>query len=81
MRIAQRYYFVVCFTIARESDIHFFFAMVHIYIRYIDAFVKRAAFAQIFAGEIAGGVVFTVNLAPCFQPDRLRVVLFDTVQL
>ena len=41
--VAQRYYFIVCFTIARELYIRFFFAMVHIPLRYIDAFVKRNA--------------------------------------
>ena len=43
--IPQRYYFVVCFTVARETDVRFFFALVYIPLRYIDAFVKRVAFA------------------------------------
>jgi hypothetical protein len=45
VRIAQQYYFVVCFTGARKPDARFFFAMVHIPLRYIDAFVKRNAVA------------------------------------
>ena len=81
MCISQRYYFVVCFTIARESDIHFFFAMVHIYIRYIDAFVKRIALTQIFAGKSAGGAVLILHRAsrvksvglPALQPYQMRL--------
>jgi hypothetical protein len=45
VRIAQQYCFGVRFTVARKPDTHFFFAMVHIPLRYIDAFVKRNAVA------------------------------------
>jgi hypothetical protein len=74
-------YFVVCIAIARELNLDFFFSLVHIPIRYINAFVKRIAFAQIFQGKIARGVVFGINRAPCFQPSWLRAVLFDQMQI
>jgi hypothetical protein len=81
VRVAQRYYFIVCLTVARESDVRFFVAMVHIPIRYIDAFVKRIALSQIFAGKTSGDTVFVVYRASGIKSSRLRALLPYQVQL
>jgi hypothetical protein len=43
--VTEQYYFIFRVNIARELDLYFFFAMVHIPIRNVDAFIKRIAVA------------------------------------
>ena len=60
---SEQHNFVICADIARESYICIIFPLVYILIRYIDAFVKRIALAQIFEGQTSGGALLSIHFA------------------
>jgi hypothetical protein len=55
--------------------------MVHIPLRYFDAFIKRIAFTQILNGKVAGDTVFAIHLASGLKSAWISAVLSYNVRI